>query len=253
VFSVFFTAGFPRLADTRVILSELQRNGVDMVEIGFPFSDPIADGPTIQQSSYRAIENGMTVAKLFEQLTDIRKEITMPIVLMGYANPMLQYGEEAFLRDCARCGVDALFVPDLPFEEYRAKYATLFEKHAVAPIFFVTTRTPEARIRQIDAEQPAFLYVVSSEAVTGGTAEVTVERDAFFSRLAQMNLKSPLIVGFGVADKVGFQGVTKHTQGAIVGSAFVRAVCDAKPGASGHESDPADLAHRIREFREQFR
>jgi tryptophan synthase alpha chain len=253
IFSVFFTAGFPRLKDTRFVLSKLESEGVHMVEIGFPFSDPVADGPTIQDSSVRAIDNGMTVPELFEQLSDVREETKLPILLMGYINPAEQFGFERFLAESARCGVDALIIPDLPFEEYQSRYKSLYAQYGIAPVFLVTRRTPESRVRMFDAEGPAFLYVVSSEATTGGKAQVTSEQQSFFEQLAGLGLRSPLIVGFGVADKSGFEAVSRRTNGAIVGSAFIRAVKDAAAGESADTSDRADLGRRISQFLANFR
>ncbi len=234
--SVFFTAGFPRLGDTMPILEALQESGVDMVEVGFPFSDPVADGPTIQESNLVALGNGMTVATLFEQLSGLRRSgVTMPVLLMGYLNPLERFGAESFFARAAECGVDGLILPDMPFDEYLDRYRALFKKEGLKPVFLVTSRTSEERIRAFDAEEPAFLYVLSSDAVTGGRAAVSEERDAFFKRLKEMRLKSKLIVGFGVSDRESFNAVTRHTAGAIIGSAFVRAVAEAKDDAGLRE------------------
>lgn len=234
--SVFFTAGFPRLGDTMPILEALQESGVDMAEVGFPFSDPVADGPTIQESNLVALGNGMTVATLFEQLSGLRRSgVTMPVLLMGYLNPLERFGAESFFARAAECGVDGLILPDMPFDEYLDRYRVLFKKEGLKPVFLVTSRTSEERIRAFDAEEPAFLYVLSSDAVTGGRAAVSEERDAFFKRLKEMRLKSKLIVGFGVSDRESFNAVTRHTAGAIIGSAFVRAVAEAKDDAGLRE------------------
>lgn len=234
--SVFFTAGFPRLGNTMPILEALQESGVDMAEVGFPFSDPVADGPTIQESNLVALGNGMTVATLFEQLSALRRSgVTMPVLLMGYLNPLERFGAESFFARAAECGVDGLILPDMPFDEYLDRYRALFKKEGLKPVFLVTSRTSEERIRAFDAEEPAFLYVLSSDAVTGGRAAVSEERDAFFRRLKEMRLKSKLIVGFGVSDRESFNAVTRHTAGAIIGSAFVRAVAEAKDDAGLRE------------------
>lgn len=240
--SVFFTAGYPRLGDTLPILKALQASGVDMAEVGFPFSDPVADGPTIQESNLVALGNGMTVATLFEQLRGLRQsgEVTMPVLLMGYLNPLERFGAERFFSEAAACGVDGLILPDMPFEDYLEHYKELFTAHGIKPVFLVTSRTEAERIRAFDAEEPAFLYVLSSDAVTGGRAAVTGERDAFFRRLKEMRLKSKLIVGFGVSDRESFDAVTKHTAGAIVGSAFVRAIAGTQ--------DTESLRAAVREF-----
>jgi len=252
--TVFYTAGYPRLNDTLPILSALQASEVNMVEIGFPFSDPVADGPTIQASNHVSLENGMTVATLFEQLKPLRSgEITVPILLMGSLNPIERYGRQRFFEDAAHCGVDGLIIPDMPFEEYLARYKSLYQQHGIKPVFLITSRTDDARIRALDAEGPAFLYVVSTDAVTGGTMNVTQERDAFFKRLADMKLSSRLFVGFGVSDRQSFEAVTKHTAGAIIGSAFVRALRDAPQGASNDESDRPALRMIVSDFVKQVR
>lgn len=252
--SVFFTAGFPRRDDTLPILTALQEGEVDFVEIGFPFSDPIADGPTIQESNHIALANGMNVERLFEQLAPLRQAgCALPILLMGYLNPVEQFGRERFFEKAASCGVDGLFLPDMPFDEYLSTYKPLYRKYGLRSPFFVTPRTEEARIRMFDAEQPAFLYVLSSDAVTGGTATVTEERQAFFKRLMGMNLVSPLIVGFGVSDRQSFEAVTKHTSGAIIGSAFVRTLRDIPQGVNDTTSDPSALRSRVIDFIKQVR
>jgi tryptophan synthase alpha chain len=236
--SIFYTAGYPRLHDTLPILEKLQDAGVAMVEIGFPFSDPVADGPTIQASNLRAIENGMNLSVLFEQLRDLRPSITIPVLLMGYLNPVEQFGVERFLQEAARCGVDGVILPDMPFEEYQDRYKPLFKGTDIKPVFLVTSRTDEARIKAFDAEEPAFLYVLSSDSVTGGQVAVSESRETFFKRLADMKLRSTLIVGFGVTDRASFVAVTKHTHGAIVGSAFVKALA-ALPALNAERSEIA--------------
>jgi tryptophan synthase alpha chain len=185
------------LSDTLPIISALQASEVDMIEVGFPFSDPVADGPTIQASNHVALGNGMTVATLFEQLKVLRGgEITVPVLLMGSLNPIERFGRERFFEKAAQCGVDGMIIPDMPFEEYLARYKPLYERHSIKPVFLITSRTEHSRIRAFDGEKPAFLYVVSSDAVTGGKATVSDERDAFFRKLADMNLSSRLLVGF---------------------------------------------------------
>lgn len=252
--SVFFTAGYPRRDDTLPILSALQHCEIDFVEIGFPFSDPIADGPTIQESNHVALANGMNLERLFDQLSALRLgDTSIPVLLMGYLNPLEQFGKERFFENAQGCGVDGLIIPDMPFDEYLATYKPLYRKHGIRPVFLVTSRTDEARIRAFDAEEPAFLYVLSSDAVTGGTATVTEEREAFFKRLANLNLTSRLIVGFGVSDRTSFNAVTKHTSGAIIGSAFLRSLSGTPRGTSEHSSDPDALRSRVIEFIKQVR
>lgn len=252
--SVFFTAGHPRRDDTLPILSALQANEVDLVEVGFPFSDPVADGPTIQASNLSALGNGMTVKLLFEQLSALRTgEITLPVILMGSINPLERFGRELFFERAGACGVDGMIIPDMPFDAYQSTYKPLFQKYKIKPIFLITSRTAPERLRMFDAESPAFLYVVSSDAVTGGKAQVTEEREAFFKRLADMKLTSRLIVGFGVSDRESFNAVTKHTPGAIIGSAFVRAVQDAPQGATTESSDPNALRDIVSTFIKRVR
>jgi tryptophan synthase alpha chain len=240
IFSVFCTAGFPRLRDTRDVITRLAQSGVDMIELGFPFSDPVADGPTIQESNLRALRNGMTLTVLFDQLSELRKSVDVPVLLMGYLNPAEQFGFERFIREAARCGIDGLIIPDMPFEEYQERYKPLYREYGISPVFLVTSRTDEERIRSFDAEDPAFLYILSSDAVTGGVLKDSRERDTFFERLAGMGLKSKLIVGFGVSDAPTFKAVTKRTQGAIVGSAFIKAIATVE--AQDGDAERSDFA-----------
>jgi tryptophan synthase alpha chain len=236
--SIFFTAGFPRRDDTMPILQQLEAAGVDMVEVGFPFSDPVADGPTIQASSQRALSNGMSLELLFRQLQGMRASVSIPVLLMGYLNPVEQYGFERFITDAAQCGIDGVIIPDMPFEEYLERYKPLFDRSGVRPVFLITSRTEPDRIRALDRENPAFLYVLSSDAVTGGAVSVSSDRDAFFKRLADMGLSSRLVVGFGVSDKTSFDAVTRHTSGAIVGSAFVKVLASLlESRGNPHETD----------------
>lgn len=247
--SVFFTAGYPRLKDTVPLLKALQASSVDMVEVGFPFSDPVADGPTIQESNLIALRNGMSVATLFEQIAGIREEgVSYPILLMGYLNPVEQYGRARFFQHAARVGVDGLILPDMPFGQYLSSYKELFVRNGLKPVFLVTPRTSVERIHAFDAEAPAFLYVLSSDAVTGGKVAISDERDAFFKKLKEMNLRSRLIVGFGVSDRESFKLVTRHTSGAILGSAFVRAVSSVVEGVSSSQSDETHLTTLVSEF-----
>lgn len=252
--SVFFTAGHPRRDDTVPMLQALQEAEVDMVEIGFPFSDPVADGPTIQEGNARALANGMTVERLLEQLRELRSsDVTYPVLLMGYLNPVERYGAARFFEAAGRCGVDGLILPDMPFEEYLTRYRPLYEKNNLKPVFLITSRTHPERIRSFDQVDPAFLYVVSSDAVTGGTANVTHDRDSFFKRLSDMKLRSRLIVGFGVSNRESFNAVTTHTDGAIIGSAFVRTVNDLPQGTSETSSDVAALKKTVKDFITQVR
>lgn len=221
ILSIYFSAGFPNLNDTKSLIENLANNNVDMIEIGLPFSDPLADGPTIQASSTVALQNGMTSEILFEQLKDIRKTVEIPLIIMGYFNPILQYGVEEFLKKCQTTGIDGLIVPDLPLEIYLLEYKERFESYGIAMIFLITPQTSEERIRLIDANSNSFIYMVSSSSVTGSKTEFTENQMAYFERIAAMNLKNPQIIGFGIHDKITFEQATKHQKGAIIGSAFI--------------------------------
>jgi tryptophan synthase alpha chain len=222
--SVYFTAGYPNLEDTVPIILELEKNGVDLIEVGMPFSDPLADGPTIQQSSEIAIRNGMTIPKLFEQLQDIRKHTQIPLVLMGYLNPVMQYGVQQFCQKANEIGIDGIILPDLPLTDYVREYKTLFEQHELSKVFLVTPQTPEQRIREIDSHTNGFVYMVSSASVTGSTTGQAVLNTDYFKRVADMQLKNPAIIGFGIHDRDTFSQACNHSRGAIIGSAFIKAL-----------------------------
>lgn len=249
VFSVFFTAGYPRRDDTVAVIQALQNAGAHLIEIGFPFSDPVADGPTIQESNQRALAQGMSVAHLMTQLQGIRQRgVSIPLILMGYLNPIERYGVEKFFKAAAECGIDGMILPDMPFDEYLERYRPLYREYGIKPVFLITSRTDEERIRAFDAEDPAFLYVLSSDAVTGGRAQVTHEREGYFQRLRDMKLQSKLIVGFGVSDRESYQAVTQHTHGAIVGSAFLRAIANIPEGERPEVSSIEALSNVVRRF-----
>ena len=220
--SIYFTAGFPQLNDTVSILKELEKSGVDFVEIGLPFSDPLADGPTIQSSSTEALKNGMTSEILFKQLRDIRKTVSIPLILMGYFNPIMQYGVEAFCKKCADVGIDGLIVPDLPVQEYNEQYKSIFEENGLINVFLITPQTSDERIQFIDEISNGFIYMVSSASVTGSQSSFGNTQDEYFERIASMNLKSPQIVGFGISNSKTFQQATSAAKGAIIGSAFIK-------------------------------
>lgn len=220
--SIYFTAGYPALDDTVQIIQDLERNGVDMIEIGLPFSDPLADGPTIQDSSTQALKNGMHTELLFEQLKDIRKSVAIPLIVMGYFNPMLQYGVEAFCKKCHEIGIDGIIMPDLPLDVYQADYEAIFKKYSLLNIFLITPQTSDERIRQIDEASDGFIYMVSSASVTGSKSGFGNVQTAYFERIAAMNLKNQQIVGFGIKDAATFQAATKNAKGAIIGSAFIK-------------------------------
>lgn len=220
--SIYFTAGYPALDDTVQIIQDLEKNGIDMIEIGLPFSDPLADGPTIQESSTRALKNGMTTEKLFEQLKDIRKTVSIPLIVMGYFNPMLQYGVEAFCEKCHEIGIDGIIMPDLPLDVYQAEYEAIFKKYGLINVFLITPQTSDDRIHQIDATSGGFIYMVSSSSVTGSKSGFGNMQTEYFKRIASMNLSNPQIVGFGIKDAETFQAATKNAKGAIIGSAFIK-------------------------------
>ncbi|CAG2531859.1 alpha chain [Maribacter dokdonensis] len=220
--SIYFTAGYPSLNNTVKIIEDLENNGVDMIEIGLPFSDPLADGPTIQESSTAALKNGMTTEILFSQLKDIRKTVSIPLIIMGYFNPMLQYGVEAFCKKCQEIGIDGLILPDLPLDVYQEEYEEIFKKHGLLNVFLITPQTSDDRIHQIDNASNGFIYMVSSASVTGSKSGFGQEQESYFERIAKMNLKNPQIVGFGIKDEETFKQATKTAKGAIIGSAFIK-------------------------------
>ncbi|TPD67247.1 tryptophan synthase subunit alpha [Flavobacterium microcysteis] len=219
--SIYFTAGFPKLEDTKTIIQNLENSGVDMIEIGLPFSDPIADGPTIQASSTKALENGMTSDLLFQQLKDIRQTVEIPLLIMGYFNPILQFGIENFCKKCHETGIDGLIIPDLPLEIYLSEYEPIFKKYQLANIFLITPQTSEEKIRQIDDNTDTFIYMVSSSSVTGSKTEFNQKQLAYFEKIAYMKLKNPQIIGFGISNKTTFNQATQSQKGAIIGSHFI--------------------------------
>jgi tryptophan synthase alpha chain len=220
--AVYFTAGYPDPDSTRQEVLKLAEAGADIVEIGMPFSDPLADGPTIQHSSKMALDNGMSLGKLFSQLTDIRAETQMPVLLMGYLNPVLQYGIQRFCQQCAEVGIDGLILPDMPLEYYKEQFRKYMEEYNLCPVFLVTPQTSRQRILQIDKESRGFLYAVSIASTTGGSMGFGKEQIAYFKRLSAMKLKNPVLVGFGISDAGSFDAVCAHLNGGVVGSAFIR-------------------------------
>ena len=223
ILSVYFTAGFPKLEDTLPTLQCLQANGVDLVEIGVPFSDPMADGIVIQNSSHAALQNGMSIRKLFEQLTSIRAEIHIPLVMMGYLNPVMQFGFEAFCKECSRVGVDGMIIPDLPLADFLAEYKDIAQKYGLEFIFLITPETSDERIRLIDSHTNGFIYMVSSAATTG-TQTSFDNKVEYFNRINAMNLKNPRLIGFGISNKSTREMVNRYSSGAIIGSAFIKAL-----------------------------
>lgn len=242
ILSVYFTAGYPDLRDTVPIIELLEKNGVDLIEIGMPFSDPTADGPTIQHSSDVALKHGMSISVLFEQLSDIRAKVQIPLVLMGYFNPVLQYGIERFCNKCRKTGIDGLIIPDLPPDEYFREYRPYFEANGLHNIMLITPQTPSERIREIDDRSSGFIYMVSSSSVTGAGKKVEDFRIDYFTRVNNLNLKNPRLIGFGISDRATFDNACHYASGAIIGSAFVKAL-----GQSG------SLENKIADFVKQFR
>jgi len=239
--SIYFTAGYPDLDATLDIAEALEKAGVDFLEIGFPYSDPVADGPTIQHSSEKALENGMTLSLLFEQLKDLRKRVTIPIFLMGYVNPIVQYGVERFCKEASEVGVDGIIVPDLPMYEYEAMYSKHFAENNLSNIFLVTPQTSEERIRRIDELSNSFIYLLSSSSITGGNLQVSVNIEDYYKRVKAMHLKNPAIIGFGISDNKSFSKACEYAAGAIVGSAFVKLL-----GTDGYLDKIPDFVKKIR-------
>lgn len=223
ILNIYCTAGFPNLDSTLSIMESLQSAGADMIELGMPYSDPLADGPVIQESSSRALENGMTIPRLFEQLQDMRKRIRIPVILMGYMNPVLQFGFEAFCAQAAAVGVTGLILPDMPPAEMEEKYQRILQQYGLNFSFLVTPETSDARVRYLDQLSSGFLYAVSSSSITGG-AQGFGHLEVYLDRLKKLNLKNPILVGFGVKDKSDFDLITQYADGAIVGSAFIKAI-----------------------------
>ncbi|MYY46831.1 tryptophan synthase subunit alpha [Elizabethkingia anophelis] len=218
--NIYFTAGVPQLNDTAQIMKTIQFAGADMIEVGIPYSDPVADGPVIQKSDELALQNGMTIAKLFEQLKTVKDEINIPVILMGYLNPVLKFGFENFCQECQASGVSGLILPDLPPIEFEKKYQKMLEQYGINFTFLVTPETSDERIQYLDSLSSGFLYAVSSSSTTGTNQEI--DNDAYFKRLKSLNLKNPILIGFSIKNKADFDKVTQHADGAIIGSAFVK-------------------------------
>ncbi|MEQ9229214.1 MAG: tryptophan synthase subunit alpha [Cyclobacteriaceae bacterium] len=220
--NVYFTAGYPELESTISVLKSLEAAGTDLVELGMPYSDPLADGEMIQQSSSVALANGMSIEKLFEQLAVARTEISIPIILMGYLNPIMQFGAELFCEKCKEVGVDGRIIPDLPMELFDDEFQPIFDKHGLDFVFLITPETPEARIREIDKRSTGFIYMVSSSSTTGGTGGLTAAQLDYFQRIKEMKLQNRRMIGFGISDQKSFDQATEFAEGAIVGSAFIK-------------------------------
>ncbi len=221
ILSVYFTAGYPQLDDTVRVMQALEKEGVEMLEIGVPFSDPMADGPVIQASGTQALLNGMSVKTLFSQLEDVRTTVTIPLILMGYLNPILQFGFEAYCRRAASCGIDGLIIPDLPFAEYLENYKPIADRHGLHMIMLITPETSEERIRLIDDQTSGFIYMVSSASVTGARKSFGEQNLAYFKRVNAMGLKNPRLIGFGISNRETFEAACEAAAGAIIGSRFI--------------------------------
>ncbi len=229
ILSVYFTAGYPKLEDTVPVIQELVKNGVDLIEIGMPFSDPVADGPVIQGSSLIALQNGMSVHKLFEQMKDIRQSVDIPLILMGYINPLLQYGVEAFCKKCGEIGIDGLIIPDLPLSVFEEEYKSIYEANNLHNIFLITPQTSDERLRKIDEASSGFIYMVSSNSTTGAKEGVTDIQNAYFERISKFGLKNPRMIGFGISSAETFRNTCQYAHGAIIGSAFVKVLAGELP------------------------
>lgn len=219
--SIYFTAGFPGLHDTTKVIQELSNAKVDFIEVGLPYSDPLADGPTIQKSSQKALENGINLDIIFDQLLQIKWTNKTPLVLMGYLNQLLKYGEEKFCQKVIDCGIDTLILPDLPMVEYENHYQSLFDSYGINNVFLITPQTTDERILKIDSYTKSFIYMVASSAITGAKGEISEEQIAYFERIKSMNLRSKLIIGFGISDHQTFSKACEYGHGAIIGSAFI--------------------------------
>ena len=221
VLNIYFTAGYPKIDDTLRIARALEAAGVDLIEIGIPYSDPIADGPTIQDSSQKALDAGMSLKLLMKQLQDLRKHIKIPVILMGYINPVLQYGFTKFCQDCKGVGIDGVILPDLPMQEYVEMYQQTFEEHGIYNIFLMTPQTSEKRVFQINEASKGFIYMVSSASITGAKQEVSQAQIDYFERIQKMNLSVQRLIGFGISNKETFDNACQYASGAIIGSAFI--------------------------------
>lgn len=228
VLSVYYTAGYPALCDTLGIARNLEQSGADLIEIGMPYSDPVADGPTIQASNQKALDNGMTIEILMEQLKNMRDHLQIPVILMGYVNPILQYGMEEFGKACQQRGVDGLIIPDLPIQEYLDHYQHIFKRYGIHNIYLITPQTSEERIRWIDDQSTSFIYAVSDASITGAKSGISEQQQQYFQRINSLKLKNPLLIGFGISDRATFHTACQYAKGAIIGSAFINVLRESK-------------------------
>jgi tryptophan synthase alpha chain len=228
ILNVYYTAGYPATGDTIRIAKALEEGGADIIEIGIPFSDPVADGPTIQASNKVALDQGMTLKLLLEQLKEIRKQVNIPIILMGYINPVMQYGVEKFAREVSAIGVDGVILPDLPLHEFEVEYKALFDSVNLCNTFLISPTTSDDRIRKIDAVTEGFIYAVSASSITGAKGDFSSEQLAYFERLQKMKLSNPFLIGFGISNQATFSTASRYSAGAIVGSAFINLLKESK-------------------------
>lgn len=237
--SIYFCAGAPTLDGTADVIRTLEKHGVSMIEIGIPFSDPMADGIVIQNAATEALRNGMSLKILFEQLRHIRREVKIPLVLMGYLNPIMQFGFENFCRKCVDCGIDGVIIPDLPFRDYKERYRIIAQRYGINVIMLITPETSEERVREIDTYTDGFIYMVSSAATTGAQQDFNEQKRSYFKKIEDMNLNNPLMVGFGISNKATFQAACEHAAGAIIGSRFVTLL--------NEEKDPEKAILKLKE------
>ena len=242
ILSIYFTAGHPKPNTAATIIEQLQANGTDMIEIGIPFSDPLADGPVIQQSSQKSLEMGMSLKKLLSELSNIREKVEIPLLLMGYFNTVLRFGVEDFCKQISAIGIDGVILPDLPLEVYKEQYQSLFKQYNIIPVFLITPSSPDNRIRETEALSEGFIYMVSTSSTTGAKQGFSDENMAYFKRINEMKLKVPVLTGFGISNKQTFNQACEHSKGAIIGSAFVKAV-----------DGTGDLNDKIKTFISEFK
>jgi len=243
ILNIYFTAGFPHLEDTERIITSLAKNGADIIEIGMPYSDPMADGPTIQESGSRALKNGMTLSVLFEQLSDIRSKTQVPLLLMGYLNQMMQYDVDKFIQDCSSVGIDGLIIPDMPIDVYEVELKSKLEVAGLHAIFLITPQTSEARVKKIDELAGGFVYMVSNTSITGAKTEISQAQIDYFMRTESLDLANPRLIGFGISNHKTFEQACQYAHGAIIGSAFIKHL----------ESNPDQIEQAVGTFVEGIR
>lgn len=242
ILNIYFTAGYPALHDTGRIIPALAKAGADLIELGMPYSDPLADGPTIQQSGQQALKNGMTLPLLFGQVKAIREKTEIPLILMGYFNQVMQYGEQRFIDKCVEVGIDGLILPDLPLYEYEQYYREMLEKAGLGISFLITPQTSQERIRKVDELSRGFIYMVANSSITGAQGEISEKQLAYFERVNRLQLNNPRLIGFGISSHETFRTACRYANGAIIGSAFIRALA----GAKDVEKAAAEFVRSIR-------